>query len=51
MNVYKNSLCKKKKGIQKMDIWNVINGLIYLLAFGLIAWVLLDASRISKRRG
>jgi hypothetical protein len=49
VNEYKNWEYKKK-GI-KMDIWTVINGLIYLLAFGLMAWVLLDASRISKRRG
>jgi hypothetical protein len=34
-----------------MDIWTVINGLIYLLAFGLIAWVLLDASRVLRKRG
>ena len=33
-----------------MDMWTVINGLIYLLAFGLMGWVLLDASKISKRR-
>lgn len=32
-----------------MDIWTVINGLIYLLAFALMGWVLLDASKISKR--
>jgi hypothetical protein len=32
-----------------MDIWTIINGMIYLLAFALMAWVLLDASKISKR--
>jgi hypothetical protein len=32
-----------------MDIWTIINGMIYLLAFGLMAWVLLDASKVSKR--
>jgi hypothetical protein len=40
-----------KKGDIKMDMWTVINGLIYLLAFGLMGWVLLDASKISKKRG
>ena len=29
--------------------WTIINGLIYLLAFALIAWVLLDASKVSKK--
>jgi hypothetical protein len=33
-----------------MDMWIFINGLIYLLAFGLMGWVLLDASKVSKRR-
>jgi len=40
-----------KNGDIKMDMWTVINGLIYLLAFGLIGWVLLDSSRVSKKRG
>jgi hypothetical protein len=39
------------KGDIKMDIWTLINGLVYLLAFGLMGWVLLDASKVSKRRG
>jgi hypothetical protein len=34
-----------------MDMWTIINGLIYLLAFGLIGWVLLEASRVSKKKG
>jgi hypothetical protein len=34
-----------------MDMWIFINGLIYFLAFGLMAWVLLDASKVSKKRG
>jgi hypothetical protein len=39
-----------KKGDIKMDIWTLINGLIYVIAFGLMGWVLLDASNASKRR-
>jgi hypothetical protein len=48
VEVYKNL---KLKGDIIMDMWTIINGLIYLLAFGLMAWVLLDASKVSKRRG
>jgi hypothetical protein len=29
--------------------WTIINGIIYLLAFALIGWVLLDASKVSKK--
>jgi hypothetical protein len=29
--------------------WTIINGIIYLLAFGLIGWVLLDASKVAKK--
>jgi hypothetical protein len=29
--------------------WTIINGVIYLVAFALIAWVLLDASKTSKK--
>jgi hypothetical protein len=29
--------------------WTIINGIIYLLAFGLIGWVLLDASKVTKK--
>lgn len=32
-----------------MDTWVLINGLIYLAAFSLIGWVLLDALKASKR--
>jgi|GEM_PF-369030 len=28
--------------------WTIINGVIYLLAFILIGWVLLDASKVAK---
>ena len=45
----KNTVQKHIGGYEKMDIWTVINGIIYLLAFALIAWVLLDASKISKK--
>ena len=29
--------------------WTIINGIIYLLAFSLIGWVLLDASKVAKK--
>lgn len=32
-----------------MDIWTIINGTIYLLAFALMGWVLLDASKVSGK--
>jgi hypothetical protein len=32
-----------------MDTWTLINGLIYLIDFVLIGWVLLDAVKVSKR--
>lgn len=31
-----------------MDIWTLINGGIYLIAFALIGWILLDAYNKSK---
>jgi hypothetical protein len=33
----------------KMDTWTLINGLVYLIDFVLIGWVLLDAVKVSKR--
>ncbi len=32
-----------------MDIWTLVNGLIYLASFALFGWVLLDASKASKK--
>lgn len=32
-----------------MDIWTLVNGLIYLMAFALFGWVLLDSSKIPKK--
>jgi len=28
-------------------IWTLINGLIYVVAFALLAWILLDAKKVS----
>lgn len=28
-------------------IWTMVNGLIYLVAFALMAWILLDAKKLS----
>ena len=28
-------------------IWTIVNGLIYLVAFTLMAWILLDAKKVS----
>ncbi len=32
-----------------MDIWMVANGLIYLLCFAMVGWMLQDALSISKK--
>lgn len=32
-----------------MDTWTLINGVIYLIDFCLIGWVLLDAGKVSKK--
>ncbi len=32
-----------------MDTWILINGAIYLIAFALIGWVLLDAVKVSRK--
>lgn len=34
-----------------MDTWVLINGLIYLIAFSLIGWVLLDAVKAARNKG
>lgn len=39
----------KKIRSTSMDIWTLVNGLIYLMAFALFGWVLLDASKVSKK--
>ena len=28
-------------------IWTMVNGLIYVVAFALMAWILLDAKKVS----
>ena len=33
-----------------IETWTIINGVLYLLAFGLIGYILLDAGRVEKRR-
>jgi len=32
-----------------MDVWTLVNGLIYLASFALFGWVLLDASKVAKK--
>ncbi len=32
-----------------MDMWTVINGVIYLICFIMIGWMLLDAGKVSKK--
>lgn len=32
-----------------MATWAIINGAIYLISFALIGWMLLDASKVSKK--
>ncbi len=39
----------KKTRSTSMDIWTLVNGLIYLMAFALFGWVLLDSSKIPKK--
>ncbi len=36
------------KGAYDMDMWTLINGVIYLIAFALIGWMLLNASKVSN---
>jgi hypothetical protein len=32
-----------------MGTWTIINGVIYLVCFAMIGWMLLDAMKVSKK--
>lgn len=32
-----------------MDTWTIVNGVLYLISFAMIGYMLLDAVRVSKK--
>jgi len=32
-----------------MDTWTIVNGILYLVSFAMIGYMLLDAARVSRK--